>query len=156
MTKAIDLEEGYWKNLKFNLLFIACFCVVYILVTKFMVKMPEFNNTDMLHTITDFEKIQAAKSGHFAKSQTIFTTIDTIRYDINQVQRIDEIKRHIANYKQPYKDNEFHSSYNFCLIGGNLLHIYLELNLEKSTIEKNNALIETNLNQCKANFKDEH
>ena len=28
--------------------------------------------------------------------------------------------------------------------------------MEKSTLEKNNTLIETNLNECKANFKDEH
>ena len=78
-------------------------------------------------------------------------------YDLQLIDsRIDEIKRYIADYKQPYKDNEFHSSYNFCLIGGNILNVFLELNLEKSTLEKNNKLIETNLNECKANFKDEH
>lgn len=156
MKKAIEFDESYWKGIKFNLIFIAGFCIVYIIVTKFLLKTPEFDNTDMLSRINDFEKVQNIKNDYTVKSQEIFKTIDTIKYDINQVQRIDEIKRYIADYKQPYKDNEFHSSYNFCLIGGNLLNIYLELNLEKSTLEKNNTLIETNLNECKANFKNEH
>ena len=156
MSKAIEIDESYWKNIKFNLLFFACCCVVYIIVTKFLLKTPEFDNTEMLSRINDFEKIQVLKNDYTKKSQEIFKTIDTIKYDVNQVQRIDEIKRYIADYKQPYKDNEFHSSYNFCLIGGNILNVFLELNLEKSTLEKNNTLIETNLNECKANFKDEH
>ena len=156
MSKAIEIDESYWKNIKFNLLFFACCCVVYIIVTKFLLKTPEFDNTEMLNRINDFEKIQVLKNDYTKKSQEIFKTIDTIKYDVNQVQRIDEIKRYIADYKQPYKDNEFHSSYNFCLIGGNILNVFLELNLEKSTLEKNNTLIETNLNECKANFKDEH
>ena len=156
MSKAIEIDESYWKNIKFNLLFFACCCVVYIIVTKFLLKTPEFDNTEMLSRINDFEKIQVLKNDYTKKSQEIFKTIDTVNYDVNQVQRIDEIKRYIADYKQPYKDNEFHSSYNFCLIGGNILNVFLELNLEKSTLEKNNTLIETNLNECKANFKDEH
>ena len=156
MSKAIEIDESNWKNIKFNLLFFACCCVVYIIVTKFLLKTPEFDNTEMLNRINDFEKIQVLKNDYTKKSQEIFKTIDTIKYDVNQVQRIDEIKRYIADYKQPYKDNEFHSSYNFCLIGGNILNVFLELNLEKSTLEKNNTLIETNLNECKANFKDEH
>lgn len=156
MSKAVEIDESYWKNIKFNLLFFACCCVVYIIVTKFLLKTPEFDNTEMLNRINDFEKIQVLKNDYTKKSQEIFKTIDTIKYDVNQVQRIDEIKRYIADYKQPYKDNEFHSSYNFCLIGGNILNVFLELNLEKSTLEKNNTLIETNLNECKANFKDEH
>ena len=156
MSKAVEIDESYWKNIKFNLLFFACCCVVYIIVTKFLLKTPEFDNTEMLNRINDFEKIQVLKNDYTKKSQEIFKTIDTIKYDVNQVQRIDEIKRYIADYKQPYKDNEFHSSYNFCLNGGNILNVFLELNLEKSTLEKNNTLIETNLNECKANFKDEH
>ena len=156
MSKAVEIDESYWKNIKFNLLFFACCCVVYIIVTKFLLKTPEFDNTEMLSRINDFEKIQVLKNDYTKKSQEIFKTIDTVNYDVNQVQRIDEIKRYIADYKQPYKDNEFHSSYNFCLIGGNILNVFLELNLEKSTLEKNNTLIETNLNECKANFKDEH
>jgi hypothetical protein len=156
MSKAVEIDESYWKNIKFNLIFFACCCFVYIIVTKFMFKTPEFDNTQMLSRINDFERIQTLKNDYTKKSQEFFKTIDTIKYDVNQVQRIDEIKRHIADYKQPYKDNEFHSSYNFCLIGGNILNIFLELNLEKSTLAKNNTLIETNLNECKANFKDEH
>ena len=156
MSKAVEIDESYWKNIKFNLLFFACCCLLYIIATKFLFKTPEFDNTEMLSRINDFEKIQVLKNDYTKKSQEIFKTIDTIKYDVNQVQRIDEIKRYIADYKQPYKDNEFHSSYNFCLIGGNILNVFLELNLEKSTLEKNNTLIETNLNECKANFKDEH
>ena len=156
MKKAVEFDEGYWKNIKFNLIFIATSCVVYVIVTKFLLKTPEFDNTDMLSRINDYEKVQAIKKDYTLKSQEVFKTIDTIKYDINQVQRIDEIKRHIADYKQLYKDNELQSSYNFCLIGGNLLNVFLELNLEKSTIEKNNKLIETNLNECKANFENEH
>ena len=156
MKKAIEFDEGYWKNIRFNLIFVASVCIVYIIVAKFLLKTPEFDNTAMLARINDFEKIQNTKKQYALQSEGIFKTIDTIKYDINQVQRIDDVKRHIADYKQIYKDNEFQSSYNFCLIGGNLLSVFLELNLEKSTIEKNNKLIETNLNECKANFKNEH
>jgi hypothetical protein len=156
MKKAVEIDESYWKNIKFNLLFFACSCLVYILVTKFFLSTPEFDNNEMLSRINEFEKIQLQKNESTKKSQEIFNTIDTIKYDVNQVQRIDEIKRHIVIYKQPYLDHEFHSSYNFCLIGGNILNVFLELNLEKSTLEKNNLLIETNLNECKANFKNEH
>ena len=38
------------------------------------------------------------KNDYTKKSQEIFKTIDTIKYDVNQVQRIDEIKRYIADY----------------------------------------------------------
>lgn len=156
MKKAIELDETYWKKLKFNLIFIISAFVIYIGVTKYLFKTPNFNNTDMLNRIDDYEKMQKIKSEYAGKSKLIFKTIDTIKYDINQVQRIDEVKRSISDYKQLYKDNEFHSSYNFCLIGGNLLNVFLEINLEQSTIKKNDTLIQKSLNECKANFKDEH
>lgn len=156
MKKATDLDETYWKKQKFNLLFIISVCIIYIGVTKFLLKTPNFNNTDMLNRINDYENMQKIKIDYANKSKVIFKTIDTIKYDINQVQRIDEVKRNISEYKQLYKDNEFHSSYNFCLIGGNVLNIFLEINLEESTVRKNDTLIQTSLNECKANFKNEH
>ena len=116
MKKAIELDETYWKKIKFNLIFIISACVIYIGVTKFLLKTPNFNNTDMLNRINDYEKMQKIKVDYANNSKVIFKTIDTIKYDINQVQRIDEVKRNISEYKQLYKDNEFHSSYNFCLI----------------------------------------
>ncbi|AYN04433.1 MULTISPECIES: type VI secretion system TssO [unclassified Flavobacterium] len=155
MKKAIELDETYWKKIKFNLIFIISACVIYIGVTKFLLKTPNFNNTDMLNRINDYEKMQKIKVDYANKSKVIFKTIDTIKYDINQVQRIDEVKRNISEYKQLYKDNEFHSSYNFCLIGGNLLNVFLEINLEESTVKKNDTLIVRSLNECKANFKNE-
>ncbi|MCV9930659.1 type VI secretion system transmembrane protein TssO [Flavobacterium sp. LS1R47] len=155
MKKAIELDETYWKKIKFNLIFIISACVIYIGVTKFLLKTPNFNNTDMLNRINDYEKMQKIKVDYANKSKVIFKTIDTIKYDINQVQRIDEVKRNISEYKQLYKDNEFHSSYNFCLIGGNLLNVFLEINLEESTVKKNDTLIQRSLNECKANFKNE-
>ncbi|BFM45652.1 hypothetical protein CFS9_42930 [Flavobacterium sp. CFS9] len=156
MKKAIIFDETYWKKAKFNLLFIISACVIFIGLTKFLLKTPDFNNTDMLNRINDYEKMQKIKVDYANKSKLIFKTIDTIKYDINQVQRIDEVKRNISEYKQLYKDNEFHSSYNFCLIGGNLLNVFLEINLEESTVKKNDTLVQTSLNECKANFKNEH
>ncbi|AWG25819.1 type VI secretion system TssO [Flavobacterium kingsejongi] len=156
MKKAIEFDETYWKKLKFNLLFVISACIIYICVTKFLLKTPNFNNTDMLSRINEYEKMQEIKADYADKSKLIFKTIDTIKYDINQVQRIDEVKRNISEYKQLYKDHEFHSSYNFCLIGGNLLNVFLELNLEQSTVKKNDILIERSLNECKANFKNEY
>ncbi|MBF7090350.1 hypothetical protein IUY40_02170 [Flavobacterium sp. ALJ2] len=155
MKKTIELDETYWRKIKFNLIFIISACVIYIGVTKFLLKTPNFNNTDMLNRINDYEKMQKIKGNYATKSKVIFKTIDTIKYDINQVQRIDEVKRNISEYKQLYKDNEFHSSYNFCLIGGNLLNVFLEINLEESTVKKNDTLIQRSLNECKANFKNE-
>ncbi|MCC9020606.1 MULTISPECIES: type VI secretion system TssO [Flavobacterium] len=156
MKKAIIFDETYWKKAKFNLLFIISACVIFIGLTKFLLKTPDFNNTDMLNRINDYEKMQKIKVDYANKSKLIFKTIDTIKYDINQVQRIDEVKRNISEYKQLYKDNEFHSSYNFCLIGGNLLNVFLEINLEESTVKKNDTLVQTSLNECKADFKNEH
>lgn len=156
MKKAIEFDETYWKKVKFNLLFIISACIIFIVVTKFLLKTPNFNNTDMLNRINDYEKMQKIKVDYANKSRKIFQTIDTIKYDINQVQRIDEVKRRISDYKRLYKDNEFHSSYNFCLIGGSLLNVFLEINLEESTVKKNDTLVQTSLNECKANFKNEH
>jgi hypothetical protein len=156
MKKQIEFDETYWKKLKFNLLFIISACVIYIGVAKFLLKTPNFNNADMLSRINDYEKMQKIKGDYASKSKLIFKTIDTIKYDINQVQRIDEVKRKILEYKQLYKDNEFHSSYNFCILGGNLLNVFLEINLEQSAVKKNDTLIQRSLNECKANFKNEH
>lgn len=156
MKKAVEFDEAYWKKLKFNLIFIISVCIIYIIVAKILLKTPNFNNTDMLNRINDYEKMQKIKVDYANKSRKIFQTIDTIKYDINQVQRIDEVKRRISDYKRLYKDNEFHSSYNFCLIGGNLLNVFLEINLEESTVKKNDTLVQTSLNECKANFKNEH
>lgn len=155
MKKTIEFDETYWKKVKFNLLFIISACIIFIGVTKFLLKTPNLNNTDMLNRINDYEKMQKIKVDYADKSKMIFKNIDTIKYDINQVQRIDEVKRNISEYKQLYKDNEFHSSYNFCLIGGNLLNVFLEINLEESTVRKNDTLVQTSLNECKANFKNE-
>lgn len=155
MKKTIEFDETYWKKVKFNLLFIISACIIFIGVTKFLLKTPNLNNADMLNRINDYEKMQKIKVDYADKSKMIFKNIDTIKYDINQVQRIDEVKRNISEYKQLYKDNEFHSSYNFCLIGRNLLNVFLEINLEESTVRKNDTLVQTSLNECKANFKNE-
>ena len=89
MKKAKEFDETYWKKVKFNLLFIISACIIFIVVTKFLLKTPNFNNTDMLNRINDYEKMQKIKVDYDNKSRKIFQTIDTIKYDINQVQRID-------------------------------------------------------------------
>ena len=70
MKKAIEFDETYWKKLKFNLLFIISVCIIYIVVTKFLLKTPNFDNTDVLDRINDYEKMLKTKIEYANKSST--------------------------------------------------------------------------------------
>ena len=146
------LTEVFWKKVKLILLFIICAGVIYIVLTKFIIKVPIINNTELLTSIDEFEKTLEKQKETIEVSKKINEEITVMEFDIHQVQKQDEIKREIHKIESIHKDNKMSSKYNFSLQMSKILSIYYDTRREHSSLIHNKDLVEKNLNECQANI----
>ncbi|MCT4663706.1 MAG: type VI secretion system transmembrane protein TssO [Flavobacteriales bacterium] len=145
-------NEKFWKKIKFFLLFVLSVLGIYILLTKFILKIPVSNNTEILKSIEEFEKVRKTQENLMLSVEEMRQKISAFEYDIHQVQTQDELKRGMLNIESVYKENNLNSKYVFAKQGATLLRVFYETRREHSAVLKNKELIESNLKDCQANI----
>ena len=104
-----NFKESFWRSVKFFLLFVLVTSMMYIVLTKFMLKIPVADNQKLLAAITEFEKVIATEKQTAENAKKISEDIKVMQFDIYQVQRQDDIKREIFKAQSSYKDNNMNS-----------------------------------------------
>jgi len=149
---AKSLNEVFWKKIKYILIFILSLTIIYIIQTKFILKIPLSNNSELLEAIDNYETILEKQMEYTTKVDTIHKTIESMQFDIHQVQKKDEINKEIINIRSIYIKNKMNSKYLFGIHSANILQIYFDVKEEYSAMLKNKKIILDNLNKCKANI----
>ncbi|APU09428.1 MULTISPECIES: type VI secretion system TssO [Cellulophaga] len=148
----MQLNEKSWRKIRFALFFSWVVGILFVIIVNFFVSIPVLESKEIMSDIRNSEEILAAQNKYTTQVIAIHDTIKTIEFDINQVQRIDDIKRDIYALEDIYKINNKNNKYLFGQQSSRILKIYFDINEALNKSLKNNKLIEKNLNECKANI----
>lgn len=145
-------EEMFWRKIRFVLLCVFAISLLFIVFTKLLFPVPMVQSMDLLNSIKESEKVLAQQIAYVPKVKTIKQNIDSLDFAIYQVQKKDEIREKILSLQDIYKKNNMGSKYVFGLQSSKILKIYFDTKEELSSIERNNAIIQKDLDECKANL----
>lgn len=147
-----NLKESFWRSIKFFLLFLTAMCIIYIVLTKFILKIPIVDNKELLSSMSEFEKIIDSKKNAAEESKRISNDIKTMEFDVYQVQRQEEIKLEVLNTQSIYLENNMNSKYKFSLQVKNVIEFYYNTREKNSKLKHNIELLNNNLTECQANI----
>lgn len=153
--KLSDLSEVFWLKVKYILLFTLSILILYIIITKFIFKIPKSNNQELLSSINEYEIILAKQLESSKDIKTIHEEISKMEFDIHMVQYKDEVRKKIQKIKDVYFDNKRDSKYFFGKQSADILQIYFEIKEEESSLKENKEVILKKLNECKAGVLNE-
>ncbi len=150
--KIEDLSEVFWRKIKYVLLFTLSIVLLYILQTKFIIRVPVMDNTDLLEAISNYETVIEKQTEYAIKVKNIHEEVAAMEFDIHQVQKQDEINQKILDVRSVFRENKMNSKYFFGVQAANILQIYFDTREEYSSLIKNKKIIVDNLKECKANI----
>jgi cell division protein FtsB len=146
----LNLNESFWKNVKFFLLFVLMASLLYIILTKYMLRIPIADNQKLLSAITAFEKVNEKEKETALKIDEKEAEVKALEFDIYQVQKQDDIKRGVKKIRETYLLNDNNSKYKFSLQASRLLRLYYDTREKNSTLIHNTKLLSENLTKCEA------
>ncbi|MBL4746750.1 MAG: hypothetical protein JKY08_10325 [Flavobacteriaceae bacterium] len=150
-----NLSELFWRKIKYILLFILSILILYIIQTKYIFKVPESNNKELLGYIDEYERILEQQIICTETMKVIHEKITEMEFDIHMVQYKDEVRNEINEVYSTYIINNRNSKYLFAKQSSNILQIYFETKEEESSLTKNIKKLEIKLNECKAGILNE-
>ena len=96
--------------------------------------------------------IKALVDEHMQQAQNIWNEIDSLDFNIHQVQKMDEVKDGIYQLQHIYKENNMNTKFLFGVLSSRMLKCQFDIKEELNSLVHNNALIERDLEECKANL----
>lgn len=147
-----NLTESFWKRIKFALLFILTAAIIYILLTKTILKIPVADSQALLASITEFEEVIENEKKLAVSVKKLSEDIKVMDFDIYQVQKQDDIKREIFRVQSYYKDYNMSSKYKFGIQAKKVLEIYYHTREKNGKLKYNIDLLTKNLTECQANL----
>lgn len=150
--KIQDFKESFWRSVKFFLLFILMFSVLYIVLTKLIIKIPITDNNKLLASITDFEKVIEQEKKTAESAKLLMEEVKLLDFNINQEQKLYDIEQSTLKIESIYKNNNRQSKYKFSLQTSRILDIYIFTKKQNSNLKNNMELLTKNLTECQANL----
>lgn len=147
----VDNNGGFWKNVRFFMLFLICVLSLYIIQTKFLIGIPKAN-TELLESIKDLEKVLEDEQKFAKEVSSVNEQIDTIKFDIHQVQKQDEIINDINSMPSIYIEQNRDYKFFYSVMMSKILLIKYDIKEQVSSLKRNQELIDMNLSECKANL----
>ena len=129
MTK----DENIWTGIKFLLLLLFSVALTYILLCKYFVHIPESGTEQLVKDIDESEAILADRQAMADKFDRIRADIDSLNFEVQQVQHTSEIKADISQASK-------------------FLQGYFDIRENFGYTVSDNRLIEEDLEKIKANI----
>ncbi|MDB0601952.1 type VI secretion system TssO [Tenacibaculum maritimum] len=148
----MEFSELFWRKVRFVLLFLLFVSTTFIILTKFIFKIPIIESKDLLVNISVSERILEEQERYVEKVKILHDSISVVKFEINQVQKLNEIKSDIHMLQNVYKKNNMNNKYIFGVQSSKILKIYFDARESLNKVKKNNEVLEKNLNECKANI----
>lgn len=148
MTK----DEVLWGNIRFFLLLVFSVALIFIVICRYVLDVPTEDSSELIHDINYSEHIFDIQRTHAQRANVIWSEIDSLDFNTHQVQRMDEVKEAISQLQYIYRENNLSTKFFFCVLSSKTLKFQFDTREELSSLEYNNALIERDLEECKANL----
>ena len=115
------------------------------------------SSRNLYHTLPVYtqrtdERIFEIQHTHMQQAQNIWNEIDSLDFNIHQVQKMDEVKDGIYQLQHIYKENNMNTKFLFGVLSSRVLKCQFDIKEELNSLVHNNALIERDLEECKANL----
>lgn len=148
MTK----DEVLWGNIRFFLLLAFSVALIFIVICRYVLDVPTEDSSELIHDINYSEHIFDIQRTHAQRANVIWSEIDSLDFNTHQVQRMDEVKEAISQLQYIYRENNLSTKFLFGVLSSKTLKFQFDTREELSSLEYNNALIERDLEECKANL----
>lgn len=148
MTK----DEMLWGNIRLLLLLIFSVAAIYIILCRYILNVPTEDSSELINEINHSERIFEIQHTHMQQAQNIWNEIDSLDFNIHQVQKMDEVKDGIYQLQHIYKENNMNTKFLFGVLSSRMLKCQFDIKEELNSLVHNNALIERDLEECKANL----
>lgn len=148
MTK----DEMLWGNIRFILLLIFSVAVIYIILCRYVLNVPTEDSSELISDINHSERIFEIQRVHMKQANNIWNEVDSLDFNVHQVQRMDEVKDAIFQLQNIYKENNMNTKFFFSVLSSRMLKLRFDIKEELNSLVHNNALIEQDLEECKANL----
>ena len=125
MTK----DEMLWGNIRFLLLLIFSVAAIYIILCRYILNVPTEDSSELINEINHSERIFEIQHTH-----------------------MHEVKDGIYQLQHIYKENNMNTKFLFGVLSSRMLKCQFDIKEELNSLVHNNALIERDLEECKANL----
>ncbi|MFL0138710.1 type VI secretion system TssO, partial [Tenacibaculum maritimum] len=105
----MEFSELFWRKVRFVLLFLLFVSTTFIILTKFIFKIPIIESKDLLVNISASERILEEQERYVEKVKILHDSISVVKFEINQVQKLNEIKSDIHMLQNVYKKNNMNN-----------------------------------------------
>lgn len=148
MTK----EETFWSTVKFALLLLFSVTLLYILLCKFVMHVPMSETTYLVEDIDESEQVLQDQRKMKDQMLALKAEIDSLNFEIQQMQRTGEIKARIAQLQDVYKQHNHNPKYLYSVQAYKAMQRYFDIKENLSYTISDNQLIEGDLEKIKANI----
>ena len=96
-------DERIWTSVKFTLLLLFSVTLMYILLCKYVIQIPMFETDLLIKNIDGSEEILTDQKKMAEEVKALKADIDSLNFEIQQVQHTGEIKTRILQMQSVYK-----------------------------------------------------
>lgn len=95
-------DERIWTSVKFTLLLLFSVTLMYILLCKYVIQIPMFETDLLIKNIDGSEEILTDQKKMAEEVKALKADIDSLNFEIQQVQHTGEIKTRILQMQSVY------------------------------------------------------
>lgn len=120
-------DEKIWSSVKFTLLLCFSVSLLYILLCKYVMPIPVPIAGNAVTEINDAEAILEDQTKMADKMVTLKKDIDSLNFEIQQTQRISEIKDRMTQLQDNYRQHSYNAKYLYCMRAYKTIQDYFDI-----------------------------
>lgn len=120
-------DEKIWSTIKFTLLLSFSVTLLYILLCKYVTPIPVSVTGNVVKEINDAEAILNDQRQMAEQMNVLKKDIDSLNFEIQQSQRINEIKHRMTQLQDNYRKHAYNPKYLYCMQSFKTIQGYFEI-----------------------------
>lgn len=146
-------DERIWSIIKFMLLLLFSVTMFYILLCKYVIPIPVSATGNAIKEINEAETILADQKQMAAQLNILKTDIDSINFEIQQNQRISDIKDRMTQLQNNYRQHAHNAKYLYCMQSFKTIQAYFDIKQNLYWARKNKEDRKKVLEEIKTQIK---
>lgn len=120
-------DEKLWSTIKFTLLLSFSVILLFILLCKYVTPIPVSVTGNVVKEINDAEAILNDQRQMAEQMNVLKKDIDSLNFEIQQSQRINEIKHRMTQLQDNYRKHAYNPKYLYCMQSFKTIQDYFEI-----------------------------
>ncbi|BAU18555.1 conserved hypothetical protein [Prevotella intermedia] len=120
-------DEKLWSTIKFTLLLSFSVILLFFLLCKYVTPIPVSVTGNVVKEINDAEAILNDQRQMAEQMNVLKKDIDSLNFEIQQSQRINEIKHRMTQLQDNYRKHAYNPKYLYCMQSFKTIQGYFEI-----------------------------